>query len=55
MNLYIDTHPAQCRCTWCAGWHPMRYGLNIPTGWREKYSWFVIKYWARRYIRWCRT
>lgn len=39
-----------CQCSYCIGNTKLHYGLNIPENisWT---SWFVIKYWNNRYIR----
>jgi hypothetical protein len=40
-----------CSCSYCKGNHKLHYGLNIPIN-KSWNSWFVIKYWNHRYIRW---
>ena len=42
----------ECQCSYCesGGNGEIKYGLNIP-GIISPTSWFVIKYWKYRYIR----
>jgi len=41
-----------CTCSYCEGRNKLHYGLNIPDHWKGWNSWYIIKYWDRRYIRW---
>lgn len=41
-----------CHCSYCKGDNKIHYGLNAPADWKAWNSWWVIKYWDRRYIRW---
>lgn len=41
---------AQCWCSYCHGSSKLHYGLNIPES-KAWNSWWVIKYWDSRYIR----
>lgn len=40
-----------CQCSYCCGDSKLKYGLNIPGDWKSPFSWWVIKYWKWRYIR----
>jgi len=40
-----------CSCSYCSGNNKLHYGLNISKN-KSWNSWFVIKYWNHRYIRW---
>ena len=40
----------ECECSYCKGSSKLHYGLNIPKC-KKANSWFVIKYWKYRYIR----
>lgn len=40
----------ECECSHCKGSSKLHYGLNIPTV-KKANSWWVIKYWKARYIR----
>lgn len=42
----------KCKCSYCHGNNRLHYGLNIPDDWKAWNSWYVIKYWKGRYIRW---
>jgi len=56
----LDTHAHECPCSYCVDYRhqPQRnpaychFGLNIPQDWKSWNSWWVIKYWPNRYIRW---
>jgi len=41
----------KCNCSYCEGKTKLHYGLNIPEC-KKWNSWWVIKYWDKRYIRW---
>lgn len=41
-----------CQCSYCVGSNKIHFGLNIPKDWTSWNSWYVIKYWPGRYIRW---
>jgi hypothetical protein len=49
--LLFETHELKCKCSYCYGNNKEHYGLNIPKN-KSWNSWWVIKYWDRRYIRW---
>ena len=40
-----------CECSYCKGSSKLHYGLNIPKH-KSPTSWWVIKYFKGRYIRW---
>jgi hypothetical protein len=47
-----NIHEVECSCSYCSGKNKLHYGLNIPEDWKAWNSWYVIKYWKNRYIRW---
>lgn len=49
-----EVHEKNCDCSYCYGEDRMHYGLNIPKC-KKWNSWWVIKYWNRRYFRWTNT
>lgn len=61
-NLIIlfEKHDNDCKCSYCFKLcnkkydGRIKYGLNIPEN-KSRTSWFVIKYWKNRYIRFTLT
>lgn len=51
-NFSWNNNYKDCRCSYCYGPNKLHYGLNIPGLWKHWNSWWVIKYWNNRYIRW---
>jgi hypothetical protein len=54
----VEYHEKLCTCSYCkscCGYKKMHLGLNIPTGWRDWNSWWVIRLPFRWYIRACVT
>lgn len=54
-SLMFEKHDKDCSCSYCKDWgidtkFKIKYGLNIPEC-KSRTSWFVIKYWKNRYIR----
>ena len=47
-----EKHQETCACSYCVGKNKLHYGLNIPPDWAGWNSWYVFKFWERRYIRW---
>lgn len=47
--ILFEKH-TNCKCSYCYGNDKLYYGLNIPED-KSWNSWWVIKYWSNRYIR----
>ena len=52
MRILTETHTEGCTCSYCTGEHKIHYGLNIPPNWSGWNSWYIIKVFPRKYIRW---
>jgi len=52
VTILFDTHEEECTCSYCKGEHKLHYGLNIPIDWSAWNSWYVIKVFKRKYLRW---
>jgi hypothetical protein len=52
--ISLDIHDRNCNCSYCGNGHDkgLHYGLNIPPDWKAWNSWWVIKFWPKRYFRW---
>jgi len=49
-HVLFEKHIINCCCSYCKGDSKLHYGLNIPKC-RKWNSWWVLKYYKRRYIR----
>lgn len=49
-SLDLDDSWDKCDCSYCEGKNKLHFGLNIPQD-KSWNSWYIIKYWKSRYIR----